>query len=151
MIDVKRGLYNSVLKLHPAAFRNEFANEMVLDFEDALHSYSLAALYLDALISLARQWMLNLFVESAEQRSVGRISLLAGHYVMVPQGELTLLELMRGLVLSVLLFTAFWSTESPVRSETFRCNPDIGRCRAMRPRRQRKVWQPVTSLSAMSR
>jgi len=85
--------------------------------------HGLAALYREALISLTQQWMLHVFVESAEQRSVGRMSLLAGQYVIVSQGGLTPLELMRGLVLSVLLFTAFCSTESPARSETFRLQP----------------------------
>ncbi len=55
--DLQRRLYEMILYLHPAAFRDEFAREMALDFEEARHSYGLGRLYLDAAGSLTRQWM----------------------------------------------------------------------------------------------
>ncbi len=56
MLALKRQLYRLILHLHPASFRNRFAREMALDFEDALATYGFGRLLLDAASSLARQW-----------------------------------------------------------------------------------------------
>jgi uncharacterized protein (TIGR03435 family) len=99
-------LYVVLVRLHPADFRNEFGREMRLDFEDALESNGFAALCLDALLSLGRQWTVRAFPGAEEQGSVTRQSLLAGQYVMASQEGPTLFELARASVLATMLFFA---------------------------------------------
>jgi hypothetical protein len=54
-----RTLYRCLLWLHPAAFRQEFAGEMLWIFEKASLSDGAAPLLADGLVSLARQWLLR--------------------------------------------------------------------------------------------
>jgi uncharacterized protein (TIGR03435 family) len=95
-----RHIYRLLLRLHPAAFRNEFAREMALDFEEALHTYGLARLFLDAAGSLARQWSAGIASVAPNPVSAPRPSLLAGNYVMVRDRSFTPLELGLGLIAS---------------------------------------------------
>jgi hypothetical protein len=99
-------IYGLLLRMHPPAFREEFGREMALDFEDAAQSQPLAALYWDGIISFARQWTVRAFSEAIERRARRHPSLLAGQYVMVSSGGLTLFDLVRGMTLSVMLFSA---------------------------------------------
>jgi len=99
-------LYGVLVRLHPAAFRNEFGREMRLDFEDALERSGFAALCLDALLSLGRQWTVRAFPGAEEHGCVARPSLLAGQYVMVSPGGPTLFELARASVVATTLFFA---------------------------------------------
>jgi uncharacterized protein (TIGR03435 family) len=89
--------------MHPADFRDEFGREMMLDFEDALHTYGVARLWRDVFWSLARQWSACVLSGGPEQSSTLRPSLLAGQYVMIREERLTMIELGRGLVVSVTL------------------------------------------------
>jgi len=100
MHSLHRRIYRLLLRLHPAAFRNEFAREMALDFEEALHTYGLARLFLDAAGSLARQWSAGIASVAPNPMSAPRPSLLAGNYVMVRDRSFTLLELGLGLIAS---------------------------------------------------
>ncbi len=52
-------LYARLLQLHPAAFRDRFAPEMMLNFEESPASSARTALFTDALLSLLRQWLLR--------------------------------------------------------------------------------------------
>jgi hypothetical protein len=52
-------LYRLVLWLHPPAFRREFGGEMIWIFEETRGAAAVAMLFSDALISLARQWLLR--------------------------------------------------------------------------------------------
>ena len=106
MSNLRHRLYGVIVRLHPAAFRNEFGREMALDFQDALASNGFAALCLDGLLSLGRQWAVCAFPGAAEPGPITRQSLLAGQYVMVSQGCLTMFDLARASVLSVILFLA---------------------------------------------
>jgi len=54
-----RALYRCLLQLHPPSFRRQFAGEMLWIFEEASSSQGTLALFLDGLISLARQWLLR--------------------------------------------------------------------------------------------
>lgn len=101
MSSFRRGLYGVIVRMHPADFRSEFGREMMLDFEDALHTYGLGRLWRDALWSLARQWSACVLSGGPEQSSAPRPSLLAGQYVMIREERLTVIELGRGLVVSV--------------------------------------------------
>jgi len=95
-----RRLYRLLLRLHPTAFRNEFAREMALDFEDALYTYGLGRLFIDATGSLGRQWWARILSGAPDPISAPRPSLLAGNYVMVRDESFTPLELGRGVIAS---------------------------------------------------
>jgi len=56
---VTRNLYRVLLRLHPAAFRREFADEMLWIFDETSVRGRTAPLFADALASLARQWVLR--------------------------------------------------------------------------------------------
>jgi len=55
---MKRRLYHALVGLHPPAFRREFAPEMLWIYDEAQEERG-AALLADALLSLARQWLLR--------------------------------------------------------------------------------------------
>jgi uncharacterized protein (TIGR03435 family) len=105
MFTLKRRLYQLILRLHPTAFRNRFAREMSLDFEDALATYGFSRLFADATHSLLRQWATPVFSPSREQTPIPSHPLLAGHYMPLTDAPLTPFELLRGsLLFAVLLF-----------------------------------------------
>jgi hypothetical protein len=54
-----RWFYGLLLRLHPAPFRREYAGEMLWIFEEASASEGAWGLFLDGLISLARQWVVR--------------------------------------------------------------------------------------------
>ena len=97
-----RRIYRLLLRLHPAAFRDEFAHEMALDFEEALYTFGLARLLLDAASSLARQWSVGISFGAPDPVSAPRPSLLGGNYVMVRDRSFTSLELGFGLIASAI-------------------------------------------------
>ena len=54
-----RSLYRAVLRLHPPFFRQRFTDEMQSIFDHAPSRTVAFALFIDALLSLARQWTLR--------------------------------------------------------------------------------------------
>ena len=55
-----RELYHLILCLHPYEFRLEYGDELLWIFEEeTLHGRSSAALFVDALVSLTRQWFIR--------------------------------------------------------------------------------------------
>jgi len=54
-----RPLYRSMLRLHPPAFRKRFEDEILSIFDAAATSSDRIRLLIDAVFSLARQWMLR--------------------------------------------------------------------------------------------
>jgi hypothetical protein len=54
-----RTLYGCLVRLHPPAFRREFAGEMLWIYDEAAPSGGAAPLFLDGFVSLARQWFLR--------------------------------------------------------------------------------------------
>jgi len=54
-----RSLYRCALRLHPPAFRKRFAEEMLSIFDHAKATPAALRLFLDALLSLSRQWTLR--------------------------------------------------------------------------------------------
>jgi Ca2+-binding EF-hand superfamily protein len=56
---MRRILYIWLLRLHPAAFRHQFAEEMLAIFDDPASRENSRGLFTDAIISLLRQWMLR--------------------------------------------------------------------------------------------
>ena len=54
-----RFLYECLLRLHPRAFRELFAEEMLSTFEEAAAERAMLPLFADGVVSLTRQWMLR--------------------------------------------------------------------------------------------
>jgi uncharacterized protein (TIGR03435 family) len=101
MRTIHRCIYHVLLRLHPASFRISFAREMALDFEDAVNTYGFTRLFVDAAISLVRQWSTEIscaFTPAPEPRP----SLLAGSYIIVRHAGFTPSQLGLGFVASSL-------------------------------------------------
>ena len=56
---LSRSLYRCLLRVHPAQFRREFAEEMLWIFDEVTARDSAVPLLVDALVSLGRQWTLR--------------------------------------------------------------------------------------------
>jgi hypothetical protein len=54
-----RALYASLLRLHPPAFRRQFATEMLWIFDEARVSEGALVLLVDLFISALRQWLVR--------------------------------------------------------------------------------------------
>jgi hypothetical protein len=54
-----RGVYVALLRLHPKPFRKQFGDEMLWIFDQAASERGAGRLLLDAITSLARQWLLR--------------------------------------------------------------------------------------------
>jgi hypothetical protein len=54
-----RALYRCLVWLHPPAFRREFSDEMLCIYDETAPAGSVAPLFLDGFVSLARQWVLR--------------------------------------------------------------------------------------------
>jgi len=54
-----RSLYRCLLWLHPRAFREQFAGEMLWIFDEAAESQGVSGLLFDAMLSLARQRLMR--------------------------------------------------------------------------------------------
>ncbi|HEY6266817.1 MAG TPA: serine hydrolase domain-containing protein [Candidatus Acidoferrum sp.] len=54
-----RSLYRLLLKLHPPAFRERFAEEMLWIFDEAAATQGVPRLFADAFVSLMRQWVVR--------------------------------------------------------------------------------------------
>lgn len=116
MTTLQRRIYSTVLGLHPAAFRNQFSREMMLDFDDALEQRGFTPLIGDAILSLARQWKVRALVGPELEQPVPSHPFLAGQYFMVDQGRLSAFTLARASLLSaMLLLTIGYSAGIPNR------------------------------------
>jgi hypothetical protein len=56
---VIRVLYALLIRLHPLAFRERFAPEMLWIFEEAGNAWGGGSLLRDAIVSLLRQWLIR--------------------------------------------------------------------------------------------
>ena len=54
-----RALYRLLIRLHPPAFRERFAQEMLWIFEEAENVWGGGSLLRDAIVSLLRQWLIR--------------------------------------------------------------------------------------------
>ena len=52
-------LYALLVSLHPRSFRKRFAPEMLGIFDEAAPSWGAGSLFLDAILSLLRQWLIR--------------------------------------------------------------------------------------------
>jgi len=106
MHTLRRGIYHLLLRLHPGSFRAEFERDMALDFEDATNTLGFTHLFLDAAVSLARQWI----ALAAYPAPAPRPSFLAGSYVAVRYAGFTPVQLGLGFIASSMqLLLCMWA------------------------------------------
>ena len=103
-----------LLRLHPPTFRERFADEMLLDYEELWQSHGGLRLTSDLLFSLVRQWGAVLSTQMLPRVAAPRPAFLAGDARLGVPAALGPVALARGFALSVFLFSAFWSLEDPV-------------------------------------
>ena len=77
-----------LLHLHPADFRQRFADEMFHDYEDLLASHGSFWLTMDLLMSLLRQWGAILYAGIWPKPAASPQTLLAGAYALRAAGML---------------------------------------------------------------
>ncbi len=68
-----RALYIGLLRLHPLAFRRQFAEEMLWIFDEAKSSEGAWVLLLDLVVSVSRQWLFRSAVWKAALALAGAV------------------------------------------------------------------------------
>jgi D-alanyl-D-alanine carboxypeptidase len=63
MTSLSRSLYRCLVQLHPPAFRRRFAPEMLWIFDEIADHDARVELFSDALMSLARQWVVRVAIQ----------------------------------------------------------------------------------------
>src|SRR5581483_7143533 len=84
-VTMVRCLYRSLLRLHPASFREQFAGEMLWIFDESAACGGVAVLFADGFASLARQWLFRTGMWTA---AVGCVSAFVLMSVMVGMAAL---------------------------------------------------------------
>lgn len=93
-----RSFYRSILRLHPAPFRERFSDEMLWIFDEQSKQGACARLFLDALVSLARQ-------HAKEPRLTEEVP--AGYGVLALNSSIGAPRIFQALLLALLLFVGF--------------------------------------------
>jgi len=90
--------YRFLLALHPKAFQEEFAEEMLWIFEEQSAQGGSVPLFADVLVSLGRQWMFQLAASEAGAESVPAAAgqLFAWEHIGIPETRLPVLRFMQG-------------------------------------------------------
>lgn len=78
-LKLARASYSLLLRMHPAAFRERFGDEMLQVFDDAFESRGWVWLLADVAASLGRQRVLR--PENGPEMATSRAGLLAGVYL----------------------------------------------------------------------
>jgi len=110
---MSRLLYRWLLRLHPAAFRREFGDEMLWIFDEVAAVKSMTPLFADVTASLARQWLMRSW-HGAEGGSMVRAGngVFAWEHIAMPEPGLPFSRMVQGGVaalgfMAVLSFAAF--------------------------------------------
>jgi D-alanyl-D-alanine carboxypeptidase len=100
--------YRFLLALHPKAFQEEFAAEMLWIFEKESARRGSVPLFTDALISLGRQWMFRSAASQAAAESVPSAAgqLFAWEHIGIPETRLPVLRFMQGGAVTTLFLMA---------------------------------------------
>jgi uncharacterized protein (TIGR03435 family) len=120
---LQRRLYRLLVRLHPTEFRHDSGRDMELDFEDASAHTRFATLYLDALISLGRQWLESSLSGGADRGTAQKASLLAGQYTTFGDEPLAALQLGRGLLAALMLIAYFLPSTAAAYAQTAQPTP----------------------------
>jgi len=105
---VRSRVYRFLLALHPKAFREEFAAEMMWIFAQESVKRGNARLLTDAVLSLGRQWMFRSSVPEAVAKSVPAAAgqWFAWEHIGIADARLPVLRVLQGgVVVSFFLVT----------------------------------------------
>jgi D-alanyl-D-alanine carboxypeptidase len=116
---IYRTAYRCVVRMHPAAFRERFGEEMAGIFEEAAPSFGALRLLGDGVISVLRQWVLRprpgaVVVAEASSGGVGGIQWFAWEHISASPSRLPTGRWMQGGVLSLALFALVWMAAAQV-------------------------------------
>src|SRR5260370_2634076 len=108
-----RALYRGLLYLHPPAFRQRFAEEMLWVFDEAAATRGILGLFADGLVSLLRQGIVRPESWHAPLAAIaparaGSSAFFAWEHFEVPQDGLPLYRWMQGSVISLGMLSAVW-------------------------------------------
>jgi len=71
-----RRIYALIIRLHPLQFRQRFGEELLATFDDAVEDRGWLPLFVDALVSLLRQWLLRSKLRTDTERAYRRVQYL---------------------------------------------------------------------------
>jgi hypothetical protein len=134
-----RALYMSLLRLHPSAFRRQFAPEMLWIFDEARISEGALLLLVDVVVSLVRQWFLRAGVWKVATAMLGallqvapalwmgsrprRWSIQSSSQVPIQTEVFVAITMcMIAFIVFMVVAAVFWSTSVSRRKEMSRCN-----------------------------
>jgi len=83
-----RLLYRFALWLHPPSFRRHFGDQMLCVFDEAAPATGAWPLFADALISLARQWLLRSRLWMRLVATLGGLLTILAGTAIVPQARI---------------------------------------------------------------
>jgi hypothetical protein len=116
---MSRSLYRWLLYLHPPAFRQRFAEEMLSIFDEAAATYGVLRLFADGFVSLLRQWVVRAesrrlpVALAVPQGSPGPTTFFAWEHFEMPQYSLPLYRWIQGAVMTLGLLSAVWLMVGP--------------------------------------
>src|SRR5215467_3666641 len=114
---VRSRVYRFLLALHPKAFREEFAAEMMWIFAQESVKRGNARLLTDAVLSLGRQWMFRSSIPEAVAKSVPAAAgqWFAWEHIGIADARLPVLRVLQGgVVASFFLVTLAFAAVQPV-------------------------------------
>jgi D-alanyl-D-alanine carboxypeptidase len=109
-----RSLYRWLINLHPPAFRQRFAEEMLWIFDEAAATHGAPQLFADGFVSLLRQWLVRPeswhtpLATATSPSSKGSSSFFAWEQFEMAQHSLPFYRWMQGSVISLGLLSAVW-------------------------------------------
>jgi CubicO group peptidase (beta-lactamase class C family) len=112
---MSRALYRGLLYLHPRAFRQRFAEEMLCIFDEAAATHGVLGLFADGFVSLMRQWVVRPeswhlpLAAAVRPASAGSSTFFAWEHFEVPEYSLPFYRWMQGGVMTLGLLSAVWS------------------------------------------
>jgi CubicO group peptidase (beta-lactamase class C family) len=134
---VSRFVYRCVLQMHPRAFQEEFADEMLWIFDEMSGKGSTLPLFADELVSVGRQWLLRggLRRLAANDGQAPALRTVAGSFawehIILPEDRLPARRVMQGSIvaaafMTVLAFAAVQPVKQLVMAAGFGQAPSAG-------------------------
>jgi D-alanyl-D-alanine carboxypeptidase len=109
-----RSLYRLLLNLHPPAFRERFAEEMMWIFDEVVETQGVSRLFADAVVSLIRQWAVRPeswhapLATAIPSASTSSTTFFRLGYFEVPRPSLHFYRWMQGSVISLGMLCTVW-------------------------------------------
>jgi D-alanyl-D-alanine carboxypeptidase len=111
---MRRSLYRLLLNLHPPAFRERFAEEMLWIFDEAVATQGAPRLFADASVSLMRQWVVRPeswhapLAAAIPSTTASSTTFFTWEYFEVPRRSLPFYRWIQGSVISLGMLGTVW-------------------------------------------